>query len=80
MKTYKNLYPRIYNFENLEVAFRKTRRGKRSRPNVAAFEFNLDQELLGLLTTQSAAALIGSMVVGRVLPKLRWLGEDKAAG
>lgn len=40
---------------------------------------NLDQELLGLLTTQSAAALIGSMVVGRVLPKLRWLGEGPAA-
>jgi len=37
---------------------------------------NLDQELLGLLTSQSAAALIGSMVVGRVLPKLRWLGAD----
>jgi nitrate/nitrite-specific signal transduction histidine kinase len=34
---------------------------------------NLDQELLGLLTSQSAAALIGSMVVCRVLPKLRWL-------
>jgi hypothetical protein len=41
---------------------------------------NLDQELLGLLTTQSAAALIGSMVVGRVLPKMRWLGEAPAAG
>jgi len=39
---------------------------------------SLDQELLGLLTTQSAAALIGSMVVGRVLPKLRWLGEGQA--
>jgi hypothetical protein len=39
---------------------------------------NLDQELLGLLTTQSAAALIGSMIVGRVLPKLRWLGEGPA--
>ena len=40
---------------------------------------HLDQELLGLLTMQSAAALIGSMVVSRVLPKLRSLGGDSAA-
>ena len=48
MKTYKNLYPQIYAFENLEQAFRKARRGKRHKPNVAAFEFNLDLELLQL--------------------------------
>ncbi len=48
MKTYKNLYPRICAFENLEIAFRKARRGKRHKPNVAAFECNLDLELLDL--------------------------------
>ena len=46
MKTFKNLYPRICAFENLELAFRKARRGKRRRANVAAFEGNLDLELL----------------------------------
>jgi RNA-directed DNA polymerase len=45
MKTYKQLYPRIYEFENLYWAFRKARRGKRGRPDVAAFEFNLELEL-----------------------------------
>ena len=48
MKTFKNLYPRICAFENLELAFRKARRGKRDRANVAAFEGNLDLELLSL--------------------------------
>jgi len=47
MKTFKNLYPKIYDFENLEQAFRKARRGKRHKNNVATFELNLDQELLG---------------------------------
>jgi retron-type reverse transcriptase len=45
VKTYKHLYKRIYAFENLYTAFRKARRGKRSRPDVAAFEFNLELEL-----------------------------------
>ena len=48
MKTFKQLYPRICAFENLELAFRKARRGKRSRANVAAFEGDLDIELLAL--------------------------------
>jgi RNA-directed DNA polymerase len=45
MKTYKNLYPRICAFDNLYLAFRKARRGKRSRPDVAAFEQDLELEL-----------------------------------
>ncbi len=49
MKTFKNLYPQIYTFANLERAFRKARRGKRHKPNVAAFECNLDIELLSLM-------------------------------
>jgi RNA-directed DNA polymerase len=48
MKTYKNLYPQICSFENLYLAFKEARRGKRRRPDVAAFENNLDQELLRL--------------------------------
>jgi RNA-directed DNA polymerase len=45
MKTFKHLYPRIYDFENLYLAFHKARRGKRRRPDVAAFEMNLELEL-----------------------------------
>ena len=48
MKTYKNLYPQLHDFENLYQAYRKARKGKRSRPDVAAFEMDLEPELVRL--------------------------------
>jgi len=48
MKTYKNLYPQIVDFENLYRAWRKARRGKRYKPTAAAFEQNLVVELIAL--------------------------------
>ena len=48
MKTYKHLYPQITAFENLYLAFRKARRGKRARPDVASFEFDLEANLIRL--------------------------------
>ena len=48
MKTYKNLYPRIASFANLYEAFRAARKGKRDRAAVAAFEFDLESNLLAL--------------------------------
>jgi len=48
MKTYKNLYPQIYTFENLYSAYRQARKGKRSRVEVAAFEFDMERNLLQL--------------------------------
>ncbi|MFC2015813.1 reverse transcriptase domain-containing protein [Chloroflexota bacterium] len=48
MKTYKNLYPRIHDFENLYTAYRLARRGKRGRVAVASFEFDLEGNLLAL--------------------------------
>lgn len=48
MKTYKNLFPQICDFENLYQAFRKARRGKRRRLNVIAFEVDLEDNLLTL--------------------------------
>ena len=56
MKTYRNLYPQIIDFENLYLAFRKARKGKRDRPEVAAFEFDLEANLFQLqeeLATQT---------------------------
>lgn len=38
MKTYKNLYPQVCDFENLYIAYRKARRGKRGRAQPAMFE------------------------------------------
>jgi RNA-directed DNA polymerase len=48
-KTYKNLYPQVYAFDNLYQAHRQARRGgKRRRPEVAEFEHNLGENLLRL--------------------------------
>jgi hypothetical protein len=51
MKTYKNLYPSITNFENLYIAWRKARRGKRYTAAASVFEQNLDTELVALHQT-----------------------------
>ena len=48
LKTYKHLYPTITSFENLCLAFQGAARGKRGQPNVAAFEFDLEANLLQL--------------------------------
>jgi retron-type reverse transcriptase len=48
MKTHKHLYPLITSFDNLFFAFKKAARGKRSRPDVAAFEFDLERNLFEL--------------------------------
>ena len=42
------LWPRLITFENLLLAHRKARRGKRERLDVAAFEFDLETNLLAL--------------------------------
>jgi RNA-directed DNA polymerase len=48
MKTYRNLYPAVCDFENLYLAYRKARKGKRSKMLVADFEQNMEEELLCL--------------------------------
>lgn len=48
MKRYGNLWPQIIDFENLLLASRRAQQGKRYRPNVLAFNYNLDRELLQL--------------------------------
>ncbi|MBE7385779.1 MAG: RNA-directed DNA polymerase [Leptolyngbya sp. SIO1E4] len=48
MKRYGNFWPDIIDFENLLQAARQAQRGKRYRPNVLAFNYNLDKELLQL--------------------------------
>jgi RNA-directed DNA polymerase len=46
MKTYKHLYPQVYDFENLYAAYRAARKGKRGQEAVAAFELNAGENLL----------------------------------
>jgi retron-type reverse transcriptase len=48
MKTFKHLYPLVTDFDNLRRAFKNAARGKRSRPDVAAFEYDLEENLLKL--------------------------------
>lgn len=48
MKTYRNLYPQVYAFENLYYAYRAARKGKRGKPQAAAFEQIQEEELLAL--------------------------------
>ena len=48
MKTYKNLYEEIISFTNLCLAYRGAARGKRGQPDVAAFDFHLEANLLQL--------------------------------
>ena len=46
MKTYNNLYPRIYDFANLHKAYLKARGGKRYREEVLEFSCNLEENLI----------------------------------
>ena len=48
MKTYKNLYNRIYAFENLYQAYKQAKKGKRYREDVLRFSENLENNLLDL--------------------------------
>ncbi|MBD2066241.1 RNA-directed DNA polymerase [Leptolyngbya sp. FACHB-671] len=50
MKRYGNLWSQITDFGNLLLAARQAQQGKRYRPNVLAFNYNLEQELLRLQT------------------------------
>jgi RNA-directed DNA polymerase len=48
MKRLDGLWPKVTSFENLLLAFRKARRGKRRKTDVARFGLNLEIELLRL--------------------------------
>ncbi|MGQ9829555.1 MAG: hypothetical protein ACUVSW_16995 [Roseiflexus sp.] len=42
MKTCRNLYPQVYDFENLYVSYRAARRAKRDRAELARFEARVE--------------------------------------
>jgi len=48
VKTYRHLYPQVWAFENLYLAYRAARKGKRRAASVAAFEFDQEAQLVGL--------------------------------
>lgn len=48
MKTYRHLYDQVCDWDNLYLAYRKARKGKRGRPPAASFEFDLEANLVTL--------------------------------
>ena len=48
MKTYRDLYRQVYDWDNLYQAYRNARKGKRSRPPAATFEFHQEAYLVQL--------------------------------
>ena len=48
MKSYWHLYEQVYDWDNLYLAYRKARKGKRGRPPAATFEFDLEANLVTL--------------------------------
>ncbi|GAB4542793.1 MAG: RNA-directed DNA polymerase [Anaerolineae bacterium] len=48
MKTYRRLYPRVWDWDNLYLAYRKARKGKRGKRPAAEFEFRLEDNLVAL--------------------------------
>ena len=47
-KTFKNLYPQIYDFENLHNAYLRARKGKRYAADVMKFSIRLEENLIDL--------------------------------
>ena len=45
MKTYKNLYPKIYSKKNLMLAFKKARKDKTTKDYVIEFDKNLEKNI-----------------------------------
>jgi RNA-directed DNA polymerase len=48
LKTYRNIYPKVYEFENLYQAYRAARKGKRSKEQVADFERRQEEGLFSI--------------------------------
>jgi retron-type reverse transcriptase len=48
LKTYRNLYSQVLTWENLELAYRRARKGKRASAPAAAFEFDRERNLTEL--------------------------------
>lgn len=48
MKTYRNLFDRFASFDNLALAYRAARRGKRQSADVARFELEWESEILAI--------------------------------
>lgn len=44
----KNLYPKIYDFQNLYIAFKKAAKGRGNRAEIAKFAYELEPNLIAI--------------------------------
>ena len=61
MKRVGHLFDNLVSWQNLLLAARRARRGKRFRPNVARFEYELEMELLRLREERMIAGVCGGL-------------------
>ena len=71
MRAFKHLYPRICDWHNLVLVWRKARRNKRYTPAAARFELNLDRELLSLQRDLEEETYRPGESAGRARPRKR---------
>ncbi len=78
MKTYNNLYPQVCDYDNLQLAFKKARKHKTTKPYVIEFEkdieTNLKQLQLELLTETYKPAPLKTFVIRD--PKTRKISKS----
>jgi hypothetical protein len=55
MKRFGNLWQEIISFENLPIAAQQAQRGKRFRPNVLEFNYQLEPNLPAAIDTYCSA-------------------------
>ena len=48
MQSIKNIYEKIYDFENLHKAWEEARKGKRYRDDVLIFNRNYEEQLINI--------------------------------
>jgi RNA-directed DNA polymerase len=78
MKTYKNLYPKLCSYKNLERAFRKASRGKKSKFYVREFIQNFQTNLISLKRDLETETYIPSPLVKFTIrdPKTRLIRKS----
>jgi len=64
MNTIKNIFPKVYDFENLYQAWESARKGKRYRNEVMSFSDNLETNLIDIQNH----LIYGTYQVGRYSP------------
>lgn len=64
-KRYEHLWPQVASLGNLLVAYYEAARGKRRKPNVVTFEYDLEENLLQLCENLSSSACCCQWLPGK---------------